>query len=92
MDGRRQILGFGAVLSAGGFCGFRDFGGSKSHLRRLSIGLVSVLKGISWDGLAWRFLRGAGEGRILREREFSLGLLGFALLLDLPYRISGNAI
>lgn len=37
------------------------------------------------DGLTWRFLRGAWEGQILREKEFSLvslGLLGFALLLD----------
>ena len=35
--------GFWGSLSAGGFCGFGDFVGSKSHLRRLSNGLVSVL-------------------------------------------------
>ena len=41
--GRRQILGFGAVCRLADSVVFGDFGSSKSHLRRLSIGLVTAL-------------------------------------------------
>ena len=43
MGGRKQILGFGAVCRLADSVVLGSFVGSKSHLRRLSNGLVSYL-------------------------------------------------
>ena len=55
-------FGFGGDLLTGGFCGFWDFGGSTSGLRRLSNGLVSVLS------MGKRMLRAFSSNRLLGER------------------------
>ena len=39
VDGLAKALFWGGLL-AGGFCGFGDLGGSKSHLRRLRLGFA----------------------------------------------------
>ena len=71
--GRRQIFGFWSGLLAGGFFGFGDFGGSKSHLRRLSLGFA--------DGKRLRpRLLSLGEDCWDLSRPFRRNALGFEFL------------
>ncbi len=82
MPGGCKFWALESVLSAGGFCGFGDFVGSKSHLRRLSNGLVSVLpmgRECRRALLPKRFLAGTDisqGGLPMASRALSAALLG----------------